>query len=93
MGEYPAVGLPAILVPLPIAGGHQALNAEYLAQRQAAIVLDDGELTQDLERITLDLITNPNQLQAMATASRSVAKPQAADHLAHVIMAEAQQPA
>jgi UDP-N-acetylglucosamine--N-acetylmuramyl-(pentapeptide) pyrophosphoryl-undecaprenol N-acetylglucosamine transferase len=44
LGEFTVTGLPAVLVPLPIAGGHQDHNAQELAQAGAAVVIADSEL-------------------------------------------------
>ncbi|MCB0210347.1 MAG: undecaprenyldiphospho-muramoylpentapeptide beta-N-acetylglucosaminyltransferase [Anaerolineae bacterium] len=86
LGEYPVVGLPAILVPYPYAGSHQALNAHYLAQQQAAIVVEDANLSRDLSPIAIDLLTHEEKLQAMSQACRRLAKPDAAAHLAREIL-------
>lgn len=86
IGEFPAAGLPAVLVPLPLAGAHQALNAAYLARHQAAVVVNDADLKQDLQESVLNLITNQTTLDAMAAASRSLSKPDAAARLAQEIL-------
>jgi UDP-N-acetylglucosamine--N-acetylmuramyl-(pentapeptide) pyrophosphoryl-undecaprenol N-acetylglucosamine transferase len=86
MGELPAAGLPGILVPYPYAGAHQTLNAEYLANRQAAIIIKNAELEQKLKLTVLDLLHNPEKLNHMSQSSTSLAQPDAAQRLAREIM-------
>ena len=82
LGEFPAVGLPSILAPYPYAGQHQDANAAYLADRGAALVVPDGDLANRLAPTVLGLFTEPERLAAMATASRALARPEAAAAIA-----------
>jgi UDP-N-acetylglucosamine--N-acetylmuramyl-(pentapeptide) pyrophosphoryl-undecaprenol N-acetylglucosamine transferase len=86
LGEFPAVGLPAILAPYPYAGAHQNLNANYLVQHEAAVVITDAELPQRLNRTLLALLHNPERLWQMGQASLRLAKPEAAAVLAQEIL-------
>ena len=85
LGEFPAAGLPAILVPYPYAGAHQERNANYLAQHGAAVVIKDVALMKRLKETVLELLTNTQKLQSMQQASQQLARPAAAAHLARVI--------
>ncbi len=85
LGEFPAVGLPAILVPYPYAGAHQALNAHYLSKHQAAITLNNADLNDRLKDSVMNLITDSTKLQAMSKACKSLARPDAAARLAQAI--------
>lgn len=91
LGEFPALGLPAILVPLPISGQHQLPNARYLAERGAAIIIDDAQLPRQLFSTVSDLLDHPDRLSTMSQASVSLACPDAADHIvrALAVLAEA----
>jgi UDP-N-acetylglucosamine--N-acetylmuramyl-(pentapeptide) pyrophosphoryl-undecaprenol N-acetylglucosamine transferase len=86
MGEYPAAGLPAILVPYPYAGAHQTLNAQYLVKHQAAVVVKNADLPEKLKPTVLDLLTDQKRLAAMNQACLSLAKPDAALRLAQEIL-------
>jgi UDP-N-acetylglucosamine--N-acetylmuramyl-(pentapeptide) pyrophosphoryl-undecaprenol N-acetylglucosamine transferase len=86
LGEFPAAGLPAILVPYPYAGAHQNANAAYLARHGAAIVVNDADLNRRLRDTVIDLLANPEKLEAMRRASRSLALPAAAARLAQEIL-------
>jgi UDP-N-acetylglucosamine--N-acetylmuramyl-(pentapeptide) pyrophosphoryl-undecaprenol N-acetylglucosamine transferase len=84
LGELPAAGLPAILVPYPHAGEHQKLNADYLQSKGAAIVLDDARLDV-LAPTVLDLLRSPARLSAMRDATARLARPAAAQSIAAMV--------
>ncbi len=87
LGEFTAMGLPAILIPLPISGGHQQPNADYLTDRGAAITIADADMPQKLWPTIHDLLTNPDKLAEMSKASLSLAQPDAADRIASALTA------
>ena len=90
LGEFPALGLPAILVPLPISGGHQRHNASYLADRGAAVIVENEAMPGELLPAILDLRRNPDRLAAMSEASASLARPNAAQDIARILFDLAQ---
>ena len=62
------------------------LNAEYMVNRQAAIIVKNAELDEKLKATVLDLLRNPEKLNRMAQASASLAQPDAAQRLAREIV-------
>jgi undecaprenyldiphospho-muramoylpentapeptide beta-N-acetylglucosaminyltransferase len=82
LGEFPLFGLPAILVPYPYAWRYQKVNGDYLAQHGAAVMLEDGRLTEELYTTISTLLGNPGKLEAMRKAMRELARPQAAQTIA-----------
>jgi len=85
LGEFPAAGLPAILVPYPYSGQHQVPNAEYMARNGAARVLPDAELGGRLVPMVLELLQDAELLEAMRESSRSLAHPGAAEAIAEQV--------
>ena len=90
LAEFPAVGLPAVLVPYPFAGRHQQTNAKFLAARGAGIVLADATLATDLELEVCALLEDPERLLAMGQAARAMAMPDAAQAIAGELLGLAQ---
>jgi len=86
LGEFPLFGLPAVLVPYPHAWRYQKVNADHLAQRGAAILLEDHLLAFELAKVLIVLIDNPNKLQAMRAAMFEQSHPHAAEKIAGVLM-------
>jgi UDP-N-acetylglucosamine--N-acetylmuramyl-(pentapeptide) pyrophosphoryl-undecaprenol N-acetylglucosamine transferase len=85
LGEFPLVGLPAILVPYPHSWRYQKVNAEYLAQRDAALILEDRDLLEQLVPNVQDLIRDPAKRKRMTNAMRSLARPEAARSIAALL--------
>lgn len=82
LGELPAVGAPGVLVPYPYAGAHQTMNANFLKERNAAIVVDDALARQGtLSAAILDLLDDPGRLQELSANARALAQPDAANRL------------
>ncbi len=82
LGEFPYFGLPAILVPYPYAWRYQKVNADYLAQHRAAIIVKDELLQDQLLVLIKDLFENPSKRQAMHNRMKSLAHAQAAQAIA-----------
>lgn len=83
LSELTCRGLPALLVPLPrVSDDHQRHNAEWMAAAGAALLVPDAELTAErLEAELRGLLGEPGRLAAMAAASRSLGRPEAADRV------------
>ncbi len=86
LGEFPFFELPAILVPYPYAWRYQKVNASYLAQRGAAVIVDDSRLQEELLDTIKVLLENPGKRKSMQAAMRSLAKPEAAQTIANQLM-------
>jgi len=85
LGEYPLFGLPAILVPYPYAWRYQKVNATYLVERGAAVLLHDEDLENHLLSQIQALITNQNEMSRMGKAMSKLATPNAALKIAGLI--------
>lgn len=85
--ELMATGVPAVLVPLPIATrDHQMANARAVEASGGAVVVPDAELDVDrLERELTHLLEDPERLAAMAEAMRRAATVDAAERVAAVV--------
>jgi UDP-N-acetylglucosamine--N-acetylmuramyl-(pentapeptide) pyrophosphoryl-undecaprenol N-acetylglucosamine transferase len=86
--EIAAHGRPAILVPYPYAAGdHQTLNARWMADAGAAVVIPDRELTPERLAAEVDaLLSDETRLADMAQASATLARPDAAQAIAAEIL-------
>jgi UDP-N-acetylglucosamine--N-acetylmuramyl-(pentapeptide) pyrophosphoryl-undecaprenol N-acetylglucosamine transferase len=84
IAELTARGLPAVLVPYPYATGrHQDSNALGLAEKEAAVVIDDKDLSGKRLAETIDyVISDPERLARMSGASRQMGKPEASGQIA-----------
>jgi UDP-N-acetylglucosamine--N-acetylmuramyl-(pentapeptide) pyrophosphoryl-undecaprenol N-acetylglucosamine transferase len=89
--ELTATGRAAVLVPYPHAtAGHQSANASWMAEAGAAVVIPDAELDRArLSAAVEELFADPERLERMAVASRSLAKPDAATRIADEILSSA----
>jgi len=85
LGEYPFFGLPAILVPYPYAWRYQKVNADYLVEREAAVLLEDQYLQSQLLTQIDTLLEDQAKLQHMQRAMKTLAQPQAAEQIASLL--------
>ena len=84
VAELAAVGLGAIVVPLPGAiADEQTANADFLAAAGAAYRIAQDALTPERLAALLERTTRPETL-AMANAARKVGRPNAAERVADV---------
>jgi UDP-N-acetylglucosamine--N-acetylmuramyl-(pentapeptide) pyrophosphoryl-undecaprenol N-acetylglucosamine transferase len=86
--ELAAAGLPAILVPFPLAtGDHQTRNARFMERAGAAVVVPDAELDGPrLAREVGALLRAPQRMAEMARAARAAGRTDAAERIADELL-------
>ncbi|MDX3937224.1 undecaprenyldiphospho-muramoylpentapeptide beta-N-acetylglucosaminyltransferase [Stenotrophomonas sp.] len=90
LAELCAVGVGSVLVPFAAAvDDHQTRNAEYLVERGAAVLLKQDEtLATQLEGVLRELSEHSARRMQMANAARALAKVDAAERIADIILEE-----
>jgi UDP-N-acetylglucosamine--N-acetylmuramyl-(pentapeptide) pyrophosphoryl-undecaprenol N-acetylglucosamine transferase len=85
LGELPAAGLPAVLVPGVYEGGYdQRANARYLEEQGAALVLENERLDR-LSEVVRELLSDDARRRAMGETARRLAQPEAARRIAQML--------
>lgn len=88
VAELALVGKPAVLIPLPGAGGdEQARNAQVLVNAGGAVLLLQEDATP--ERLLAECVAilgDPERHLRMGRAAQSVAQPRAAANLADIVL-------
>jgi len=89
--EIALFGKPAVFIPLPSAvRDHQSRNAAHFAEAGAAVsIAQDACAPEALGGAIADLLANPARRSAMASASRALATPDAAERLADIVCRQA----
>jgi UDP-N-acetylglucosamine--N-acetylmuramyl-(pentapeptide) pyrophosphoryl-undecaprenol N-acetylglucosamine transferase len=87
IAELTAVGLPAVLVPLPGApSDHQTRNAQTLERAGAAVLLRDDECDPArLDKVVSELLGATDRLQRMSAAARGLGRRDAAERVADLV--------
>ena len=90
VSEIAAVGIPSILVPLPIAADdHQTANAREIGDAKAGIVLKQKDFTPArLGELLKELMSSPKKLSQMSENAKSVGITDAAVRFADAVEKE-----
>ena len=88
LAELTARGIPSILIPYPYAAeNHQEHNARALEEAGASRMILNRDLTSErLCAVLTELLSEDEKLAAMAQASRSMGRPQAAGDIANLVL-------
>lgn len=85
LGESPAFGVPAVLVPYPHAWRYQKVNADWLAARGAGVRLDDEQMATQLLPTVATLLNDDAKLDEMKAAARELDVINSAEKIADVL--------
>lgn len=78
---------PAILIPYPLAGGHQRENAKILCRRGAALMIEEKDLTaKTLETALVEILTKRPSKEELKRNMESLVIPDAALRIAQEIV-------
>lgn len=91
LGEFPLFGLPAILVPYPFAWRYQKVNADYLVNHGAAMMIENKDLSSELITIVKKLFSENGALAEMKLRMSALATPNAARKIADLLVELAQE--
>ncbi len=91
ISELALTGKPVILIPSPyVTADHQTHNARSLEKMGAAVLIKDGDAPQKAFPEALRLLEHPEELQKLEFEIMKLAKQNAADDIADIIIQLAQ---
>ncbi len=83
IAELLVLGKPSILVPSPnVAENHQYYNAKAVADKEAAVLIEDKKINEALADEVLKLINDDNRLNEFSSNAKKISKPDAAEVIA-----------
>jgi UDP-N-acetylglucosamine--N-acetylmuramyl-(pentapeptide) pyrophosphoryl-undecaprenol N-acetylglucosamine transferase len=83
ISELAALGLPSILIPSPnVAENHQYHNAKSLSDADAAILIEDKNLTENFINAVSTVIFAEEKLKNLSNKIKNFSKPDAANQIA-----------
>lgn len=87
IAELCAAGKASILVPLPTAADdHQTKNARFMVQKEAAILLEQKDLTPEkLNDLLVSLQQHPEKVSQMSQRAKALHQPEAAETIARLL--------
>jgi UDP-N-acetylglucosamine--N-acetylmuramyl-(pentapeptide) pyrophosphoryl-undecaprenol N-acetylglucosamine transferase len=87
VAEVLARGVPALLIPYPLAAGdHQTKNARMVAEEGAALLVADADLDSQRLSQAVETLLDPEVNRRMRAAALRLARPDAAARIADVIV-------
>lgn len=89
ISELALVGKPLILVPFPFASeDHQTKNAEALVQKEAALMLTDQQVPENLVKTTLELVQNQEKQNSLRENLNKLGKPNATKEIVDIVLSQ-----
>jgi UDP-N-acetylglucosamine--N-acetylmuramyl-(pentapeptide) pyrophosphoryl-undecaprenol N-acetylglucosamine transferase len=87
LSELSFFGIPSLLIPYPFAAeNHQALNAAIFAREDAAIVVEQGQISvETFAREIGALLRDSKRLETMSRRARALAPENAAECVAGIV--------
>jgi UDP-N-acetylglucosamine--N-acetylmuramyl-(pentapeptide) pyrophosphoryl-undecaprenol N-acetylglucosamine transferase len=96
LAEFALQGKACVIIPNPyLTSGHQLKNADYLAAKEAATVINETDLVDDPNRLSKQLsslLNNPAMREELSKNISEFAKPEATKDLANLIIEQARLP-
>ncbi|WP_146924359.1 undecaprenyldiphospho-muramoylpentapeptide beta-N-acetylglucosaminyltransferase [Alkalibacterium kapii] len=88
LAELTSLGIPSILIPSPnVTEDHQTKNAQSLVDKNAALMIRESELNEDILMNKIDfLMNNAVERIKMSQASKELGKPNASDLIINIIL-------
>ena len=82
LSEIALFGIPAILIPYPYSRGHQEDNARVFEDKNAALVINENDLSaENLSQALKSIINNPENKKTMSEHMHKFAQADATDNL------------
>lgn len=88
IAEAAVLSAPCVIIPAPqLSGGHQIENARALADNQAAIVINENDMTKDeFKKVVIDLLSSKTARDSLGNKLHNLERTDSAKAIVELIM-------